>query len=136
MSTLLYRTMYEYSRVVETITLTEDGAYVKDKMPEGYGGSFMNVEIVHRVTMMDMSGYIEVLNFENPVPKSQNDATTSGKIMLDGVEILVGDAGSDARTWTTRLNANAAIPEAMKTSAKNREALAKKDKEATGGSIL
>jgi len=131
---LLYRTMYEYSRVYEEVTLTEEGVYVKDQVPDEYGGSQMNVEIVHRVTMMDMTGYIEELRFENPIPKSKNGNTTSGQVLLDGDEILAGTGGSDPRTWTTRKNDT--LTSNQKSLGDFHVALIKKDRETGGGNVL
>ena len=132
--TALYRTMYEYSRVVETVTLTEDGVYVKDRVPDEYGGSQINVEVVHRVTMMDMTGYVEELRFQNPIPKSKNNNTTSGKITLDGTEIDAGTGGSDPREWTTRKNDK--LTTDQKTLGDFQVALIKQDREVAGGKVL
>jgi hypothetical protein len=132
--TVAYRTLYEYSRVVETVALTEDGVYVKDRTPDSYGGSILNVEIVHRVTMMDSTGYVEELRFENPIPKSKEGNTDSGKVTLDGNTILEGNAASDPRTWTTRLNEK--LTDYQKNLGKYQVALVKADREAAGGTIL
>lgn len=133
--TVAYRTLYEYSRVVETVTLTEDGVYVKDSVPDEYGGSQINVEIVHRVTMMDMTGYVEELRFQNPIPKSKNGNTTTGKITLDGKSTIdEGTGGSDARTWTTRISEK--LTDGQKTLGKAQVAMIDADRTLAGGSVL
>jgi hypothetical protein len=131
----LFRTYREYSRIVETVTLTEEGTYVKDRTPDEYGGSMMNVEIVHRVTMMDATGYIEELQFENPVPKSKDGKTASGEIKLDGTKIKDAvDGGADPREWTTRKND--LLTDAQKALGDRQVAMMKADKEAAGGKTL
>lgn len=135
MSSYLYKNFYEYSRVIETVSLTEEGMYVKDSTPEDYGGSIMNVEVVHKITMVDSTGKIEVMHFENPRPKNK-ERTTDNSIYLDGTMVLMANdvLNSADRQWTTRLNT--VIPQALQDAGKRMVELAKGDKNANGGATL
>jgi len=131
MSTL-FRNLYEYSRVIETVTLTEEGIFVKDRIPDDYGGSTMNVEVVHHITMVDSAGHLDIFYFENPVPKSKDRSLISGPVFLDGKSIVTGPG--DQRDWTTRKNPN--LTAGIKAAAEVFLVLVQSDKEANGGLVL
>lgn len=105
---LLYHNKREYSRVVEIVSLTEDGMFLKDKTPDDYGGAVLETELVHQVTFTDLSGYIEILKLENPAPMDKNkNPMTGNAILIDGKQYMAGT--SPARLWETRYAAKLPI---------------------------
>lgn len=101
---LLYHNKVEYSRVVEVVTVTEEGMFKKDETPEDYGGAEMDVEVVHMITLTDVTGYIEVLKFDNPEPLDKDRQATKSPVTLDGKDHRSGSG--TPRIWVTRPSAN------------------------------
>ncbi len=110
---LLYHNKTEYSRVVETVDVTEEGVFLKDQTPDDYGGAVLQIELVHWVTLTDSSGYLEIIRFDNPVPMKKDKTPSDGAINIDGQEYRTG--GTPARDWTTVPAPN--LPPAMKAKA-------------------
>lgn len=101
---LLYHNKVEYSRVVEELDVTEDGIFLKDKTPDDYSGAVMRLEVVHRVTMADSAGHVEILKFDNPVPLDKEKKPSTAAVEIDGKPHRPGS--SPARVWTTRAAPN------------------------------
>lgn len=98
---LLYHNKVEYSRVVELVEVTEDGVFLKDQTPDDYGGAVLQVELVHLLTLTDISGYIEIIKLDNPPPMDKDRKEVDGAITIDGVPYRSGGGGA-ARDWTTK----------------------------------
>lgn len=65
---------YEHNRVVSEITVTEEGIFHKDQLPNDISGAELDVDIVHEVQLSDREGNLIVLHFN--VPKAM-DASRS-----------------------------------------------------------
>lgn len=110
---LLYHNKVEYSRVVETVDVTEEGIFLKDETPGDYGGAILQIEVVHQITFTDAAGYFEILKLDNPVPMKKDKTPANGAILIDGKPYRAG--GAPPRQWTTTLAPN--LPPAVKAKA-------------------
>lgn len=108
MSNLLYNTFKEYIRVVEDLSMTEVGIFIKGRVPDDYGGPIIDFSVVHIVHMVDLAGTMQTLEFHNVPPLNKDKTTKVGVIKIDGATpaapALGSGAGSggDARTWVSR----------------------------------
>lgn len=108
MSELLYNTFKEYIRVIEELSLTEVGLFIKGRTPDDYGGPIIDFSVVHIVHMVDLSGAMQTLEFHNPPPLNKDKTTTAGAILIDGATVASpalgsqAGAGGDARTWVSK----------------------------------
>ncbi len=110
---LLYHNKFEYSRVVETVEVIEDGMFVKDQTPDDHGGAVLQVELVHRITFTDTAGCVEILHLDNRKPLGKNKEQSGAAITLDGEPYKPG--ATPARVWTTVKSTH--LTQAVKTKA-------------------
>lgn len=95
---LLYHNKIEYARVVETVSVTEEGMFLKDKTPDDYSGAVLDVELVHHVLLTDSSGYLEVWKLDNPSPQDKDRNSMEGNaVNIDGNLYRAG--AGPAREW-------------------------------------
>lgn len=105
---LLYDTFKEYSRIREEVSITEEGMFIKGKVPDTYGGAVLNMWLVHMVHMVDAGGNMQSLEFHNDEPLNKDKSTKLGAIKVDGVTPVsphIGcraGNGGDERTWVTK----------------------------------
>lgn len=109
--TLLYDTFKEYSRVHEELALTEDGLFIKDEIPEDYGGAVLTVWVVHTVHMVNAGGIMQTLEFTNESPRNKQKQVVRGPVTIDGrvpvpPENGMGREGGigPTRKWVTQTN--------------------------------
>lgn len=121
---LLYHNKIEYSRVIEELDVTEEGVFLKDETPDDYAGATITIEVVHRITLTDASGYLEILTFDNPTPLDKNKVEVTGAINIDGKVFRAGSGGK-AREWTERAAPN--LPPDVKQKADAVKALMEED---------
>ncbi len=57
---------YEHNRVVSDITVTEEGIFHINELPDDISGAELDVEIVHEVQLSDREGNLIVLHFNVP----------------------------------------------------------------------
>lgn len=63
----------ELNRTISEVTLTEEGVFHKDQVPDDVEGSGqLDVEVVHAVQLVNSKGEIFVMHFD--VPAAQNDS--------------------------------------------------------------
>lgn len=102
----LYTLFREVSRVQETVTVTTEGVYKKDRQPADYGGPLLSVKLCHYVRMADATGAIVEFEFSNEEPLNQDGTSTPGPITIDGtpkvLPVGVAEGTGDPRTWTTK----------------------------------
>lgn len=109
---LLYHNKIEYSRVVEILEITEEGAFAQDQTPEDYSGASLQVEVVHQLALCDAAGCVEILKLDNPTPLNKDKQPTSAAVILDGKELRPATGPDPSRTWTTRPAPN--LPQPIK----------------------
>lgn len=110
---LLYHNKLEHSRVIEVVEVTEDGVFVKDQVPDDYGGAVLQMELVHQVMLTDTAGYLEILKFDNPVPLKKDKTPSAAAITIDGESYRPG--ATPPREWTRKPAPN--LPPAVKAKA-------------------
>lgn len=72
---------YEHNRVVSDITLTEEGIFHIEQLPDDISGAELDVEIVHEVQFSDRAGNLIALHFNVPkaMDEDRNVADYEGK---------------------------------------------------------
>lgn len=101
---LLYQNQHEYSRVIETVDITEEGMFLKDGAPDDYGGAVLQIELVHMVWLCDAAGQLQILKFDNKKPLKKDKTPSDNPIQLDGKEYKPG--AGEPRVWTTKASEN------------------------------
>ena len=88
---------FEYARLKSTQIITEQGIYKKDEVPEDYGGSQLEVDVVHGIYLINETGELTQFQFKVPEAKDENEET-GGPYTLDEVEIKAGAGPSTVAT--------------------------------------
>lgn len=62
--------MIEYKRKYSIVHLTEEGLFHENQLPSDYDGVVLNVEVVHRVLLVDpMTGELHPYSYQPPEAK-------------------------------------------------------------------
>lgn len=105
----------EYARVVSTVIVTEKGIYKPDHVKEGVK-SKLELEVVHRLILCDMTGRCIILDMEVEEAMDENDET-GGPVRRDGNQIKSGEGPSGVPT-EQKTKLNSALKEEQKTKAR------------------
>jgi hypothetical protein len=113
-SSFLYKRYFEYSRVTSTVSVTDEGTFLKDEVPEDYGGAQMDIKVVHAVSMVNSSSEILILEFyvEPPMDK---DRKKGGPITRDGDPVFPA-SGDSSVEWVTATEVNPTLTPSQKSS--------------------
>ena len=89
----LYNRFFEYARVVVTVVVTEEGVYLKDNVPDTYGGAELELDMVWAVFMINAKAEMSLWELAPDYPMDK-DKKKGGPIMRDKVKIRekVGDS--------------------------------------------
>lgn len=79
----LYIRFFEYARVETEVVVTDEGVYLKDEVPEDYGGAQLELKVCNAVFMVNAKGELQILEFEMQ-PVMDKDRKTGGPITRDG----------------------------------------------------
>lgn len=66
--------MIEYKRKCSKVVLTEQGLYHWNKVPSGYSGPSLTVEVVHKILFVDFGGNIFAMACNPPKAKNESGA--------------------------------------------------------------
>ena len=61
---------YEHNRVTSEVTISDEGLFHTDDLPDDLGTAQLDLEVVHEVQLADREGNLIILHFN--VPKAQN----------------------------------------------------------------
>lgn len=101
---LTYNRYFEYQRIVSTVTVTDEGNFIEDNVPDDYGGAELDIEIVHAVRMVNSRAELLLFEFYNE-PAMDKDRKKGGPVHRDGEEIAAATGDSTVPTLQiTRVN--------------------------------
>lgn len=117
----------EFYRWVATIGITEEGMFKEDEIPDDVVSSVLYVETVYRIVLVDASGQLTYMDFDNP-PAMDKERNPGGPVILDGAEEpLYTEDGSGAATLTLSRRESSRLPDAWRSRAKQMEAIAESE---------
>lgn len=116
----------EYAREYSIQHVTEDKVYKEDQLPDGFGGAYITVEVIHQIFLVDSLGNMTISNFEVEEPFDKDDQVGAPKVLLlpgeeeSEVEIVL-DAGVGPATekWELRRRINENYPTELEPAAKS-----------------
>lgn len=102
----LYNRFFEYSRVVSSVSVTEEGVFKAGQVPTSYGGARLDLLVVHSISLINARGEMQI--FEIEVEEGMDDQRQrGGPVVRDGTEVRAGAGPSTVPiTQTTILNSN------------------------------
>lgn len=81
-----YNRYFEYAKVVTPVVVTDEGVYLRDEVPESYGGAQLELDVVNAVFLINSRAELQILEFEMGEVMDK-DRKTGGPIRRDGVDI-------------------------------------------------
>lgn len=81
-----YNRFFEYAKVVTEVVVTDEGVYLKNEVPDAYGGARLELKVVNAVFMVNSRAELQVFEFEMG-PVMDKDKKTGGPVKRDGIDI-------------------------------------------------